>query len=74
MPLLMPAASQERLIGASSGAAAYKRVEIDVNFVATLLNGATQRSNGDCSDWRCQPPVSRDFCGRWLESPRRPKS
>jgi hypothetical protein len=52
MPLLMPAASQERLRGASSGAAAYKRVEIDVNFVATLLNGATQRSNGDCSVWR----------------------
>ena len=37
MPLLMPAAAQERLAGTPNGAASHWCVEIVINFVSTML-------------------------------------
>jgi hypothetical protein len=47
MPLLTPAAAQERLADAPIDAVSHRRVESVIDFVATMLIGATRRSNGD---------------------------
>ena len=44
MPLLMPAAAQERLTAAPSGLASHRLAEKVGKFVTSMLNGATRRS------------------------------
>jgi hypothetical protein len=54
--------AQERLTGAPSSSPFHRRVEIVVVFVATMLIGATRRSNGDNRVWRRQPTFSSGYC------------
>ena len=44
MPLLMPAAAQERLTAAPSGLASHRLAEKVGKFVTSMLDGATRRS------------------------------
>jgi hypothetical protein len=72
IPLLSTTTAQERLTGAPRSSPSHRRVEIVVTFVATMLIGATRRSNGDNRVWRRQPTFFERASRASSESRSRP--